>query len=530
MFMRAKGFIVVTVFATAAVSGGWLLERGLGHEKTVANGPRLFQQVAEQIKQTYVDSVSDSALYEKALVGMLQELHDPHTQYLAPDRLRRLTENTTGTYAGIGVQVDMRDRWPTVLGTISGTPAERAGLLVGDRIVQVDGKSARGWTADEARNAIRGEPGSILHLMIERPGTSAPLSVDVPRGEIHRAAVGRRALVSDGVGYVDLNVFSDSTALELTRTVDSLVAAGMKSLVLDLRGNPGGLLTQGVSVADLFLDPKQEIVSMHGRLPETNTEFRDRQPQLCPNLPLVLLVDEGSASASEIVAGALQDHDRAVLLGRTTFGKGSAQSLFPTTAGGAVKLTIARWFTPAGRSIDRHQSQSDQADVDGGTTDADSSGQKRQRYRTDAGRIVYGGGGIAPDVVAGDTALSASEQALQSALGTRVPEFRDAMTAYALQLKTAGSVQSPDFEVTPQMLDALWRSLQARNLQLDRRVYDGASSIVGRLLAREIARYVFGTQAEALRAIRQDDVVQRAVQLAAGVSTPTELLRRVSSK
>src|SRR5215211_3390394 len=193
MPMRAKGFVVVTVFATAVVSGGWLLERGIGHEKTAANGPRLFQQVAEQIRRTYVDSVSDSALYEKAMVGMLQELHDPHTQYLAPERLRRLNENTSGNYAGIGVQVDMRDRWPTVLGTISGTPAERAGLLVGDRIVQVEGKSTRGWTADEARNAIRGVPGSTLHLVIERPGSTAPLRLDVPRGEIHRAAVGRRA-------------------------------------------------------------------------------------------------------------------------------------------------------------------------------------------------------------------------------------------------------------------------------------------------------------------------------------------------
>ena len=522
--MRTKAAIIAGVLGTAFVSGGWLLQLGLSTHGTGVDGARLFDGVTARVKQFYVDSIPDSDLYEKAMIGMLQELRDPHTMYLKPDRVKRLEERISGNYAGIGAQIDNRDRWATVIGTIPGTPAERVGLRSGDRIVEIDGKSTRGWTTDESIRAVRGEPGTSVALQIERPGAALPILVSVRRDEIHRRAVGRTALLGHGIGYLDLNVFSDSAEIELSRAIDSLRTAGMTSLILDMRQNPGGILTRGVGVADLFLDPKQPIVSIRGRVDGANQEFADLTPQKWPDLPLVLLVDEGSASASEIVAGALQDHDRALLVGRQTFGKGSAQTLFPTSAGGALKLTIARWYTPLGRSIDRPRVAVPVDDA--GSPDA----SKRQSYTTTHGRTVYGGGGISPDVAAGDTLFAPAEQAFEVALGNRVADFRDAMTAEALRLKTAGVVHSTDFVVTPTMRDALWRALAKRGFAFDRATYDGASNLVSRLFAREISRYVFGSAAESQRAIADDEMISTAAELLRGVRTTDELLKRGAAR
>src|SRR5688572_2629004 len=359
--MRSRAFVVLGVLSTALVTGGWFFERGLDNGSGVS-GPRLFDEVMTHIERYYVDSVSTSDLYGKAIDGMLDELHDPHSVFLRAERLARLNESTTGNYGGVGIQIDVRDGWVIVVSPLPGSPAERAGIETGDRIVEVGGKSTRNWTMEETRNTLRGVPGTSISIITERAGSRRP--VTLVRQEIHRSAVGRSLLLSDGVGYVDLDVFSDSTEKEVARSIDSLTKAGMRSLVLDLRSNPGGLLTQGVGVSDMFLNRGQPIVSMRGRVREANREFVDGYSQMWPDLPIVVLVDEYSASASEIVAGALQDHDRAVVVGHTSYGKGSAQTLYPITGGSALKLTTAKWFTPSGRSISKpHTSENDEEDA-----------------------------------------------------------------------------------------------------------------------------------------------------------------------
>ena len=523
MNTRSRFVVVLTILGSSVFSGGWLLGRGMQNGSSPLVGARLFDDVLTHVQERYVDSIPRGELFDKAMQGMLEELGDPHTLYLPPDRLRRLTESTTGNYTGLGLQFDVRDGWPTVLAPLPGGPAERAGLKTGDRIVEVEGKGTKGLTTDELRTLMRGPIGTRLRVEVERPGVADRIPVTLTRGEIHRRAVRRSALLDGGVGYVDVKVFSDSTELELSRSIDSLAKAGMQSLILDLRANPGGLLSQGVEVADVFLDPGAEIVSIKGRIPESNRTFSDDAKQRWPKLPLVVLIDEGSASASEIVAGALQDHDRAVIIGRTSYGKGSAQSLYPTNSGGALKLTTARWYTPAGRSIDRVRSR-------GGDGERPDAGEPaaRPRFRTSDGRVVLGGGGITPDVVAGDSALSPEELALQSALVGRIPDFRDALTAYAISQKTAGTVRTPNFSVTPAMLDGLWTLMRARGLTVDRATYDAASPLVSQLLGREIARFVFDAATEAARAIREDEVVQAAATLAAGARTQEEILRRAA--
>src|SRR3982751_1284403 len=520
---RSRTMIVAGTMLAALVTGGWLLQRGARTGTfTTYEGAKLFESVFRRIQNDYVDPVSDSALYAKSVDGMLYELRDPYSTFLPPDRFARLNESTSGNYAGLGVEVDLRDGWLIVVAPLPGGPAERAGLEPGDRIIEIAGKSTKGWTNEEASKLMRGKPGTPVDLKIERPGVTAPLEFKLQRSTIHQSAVRRTALLSDGVGYIDLKAFSDSTAKELSGAVTALLTRGMKTLILDLRTNPGGLLTQGVRVSDLFLDDGQKIVSMRGRIPETNREYADTAKQTWPNLPLTVLVDARSASAAEIVAGALQDHDRAVIVGTPTYGKGSAQSVIPFGADGGLKITTARWFTPAGRSITRRQ-PSDDEDED------ELPPITRERFRTDAGRSVYGGGGITPDVIAGDSAAPAAEAAFTRALGANVGRFRDAVTDYALFLEGTRGVASPDFVVTPAMREEVWKRMQARGIEISRSTYDQAEPIVSRAIAFDIARYVFGAEAEFRRRAAADKVLQKAVDLARGASTEQELLRKATA-
>ena len=518
---RARTVIVAGTFAGAIVTGGWLLQRGarVGNF-TAYEGAQLFENVFRRIQNDYVDAVSDSALYRKSVDGMLYELRDPYSTFLPPDRFARLNETTSGTYAGLGVEVDLRDGWLIVVAPMPGGPAERAGLQPGDRIIEIGGKPTKGWTNEEASKVLPGKPGTTVALKLERPGVSSPIDLKVQRTTIHQSAVRRASLLGEGVGYIDLKAFSDSTAKELNGAITSLLARGMKTLVLDLRTNPGGLLNQGVRVSDLFLDPGQRIVSMRGRLPEANREYADTAKQRWAQLPLLVLVDGRSASAAEIVAGALQDHDRAVLIGTPTYGKGSAQSVIPFGSDGGLKITTARWFTPAGRSIAK------KLPADDGT---DEPATRRERFRTDAGRTVYGGGGITPDVIAGDSTTPPAEGNFLRALGANAGHFRDAVTDYALYLKAARAVPSPGFVVTPAMREEVWQRMKARGVDIPRDVYGEAEPLVSRVIAFDIARYVFGGEAEFQRRASVDKPLQKALELARGAKTERDLLKKVTA-
>jgi carboxyl-terminal processing protease len=515
---RARTGIVAGTLAAALVTGGWLLQRGARTGTfTAYEGAQLFESVFRRIQNDYVDAVSDSALYVKSVDGMLYELNDPYSAFLPPDRFARLNETTSGNYAGLGIEVDIRGGWLIVVAPLPGGPAERAGMQPGDRIIEIAGKSTKGWTNEEASRMLRGKPGTFVTIKVERPGVSAPIEIKLQRNTVHQSAVRRASLLGEGVGYIDLKAFSDSTAGEVSNAVNSLLSRGMKTLVLDLRTNPGGLLTQGVRVTDLFLNRGQKIVSMRGRLAEANRDYADTANQRWPDLPLLVLVDGRSASAAEIVAGALQDHDRAVLVGQPTYGKGSAQSVIPFGDQGGLKITTARWFTPVGRSITRRHPSED---------DEDPAPEIRERYRTDGGRVVYGGGGITPDVIAGDSAAPAVETNFTRALGAKVGLFRDAVADYALYLKGTNGVTSPDFVVSPAMRDEVWNRMKARGIDVPRSVYDEAAPVVSRLIALDVSRYIFGSEAEFRRRASTDSVLNKALEIARGAKSEQDLLRR----
>jgi carboxyl-terminal processing protease len=520
---RARAVIVAGTLFGALITGGWLLQRGSRTGAfTEYEGAQLFDNVVRHVQNDFVDSISDSTLYRKSVDGMLYELRDPYSTFLPPDRFARLNESTSGNYAGLGLETDLRDGWLIIVAPLPGGPAERAGLQPGDRIVEIMGKPAKGWTNEEASKALRGKAGTLVTLKIERPGAPSAMEIRLVRSTIHQSAVRRSSLIGDGVGYIDLKAFSDSTGKELNGAINGLLAHGMKTLVLDLRTNPGGLLNQGVRVSDLFLNPGQKIVSMHGRLPEANREFADTAKQRWPDLPLIVLVDGRSASAAEIVAGALQDHDRALIVGTPTYGKGSAQSVVSFGDQGGLKLTTARWFTPAGRSITRARPNDDDTD--------DPPPIKRERFHTDAGRVVYGGGGITPDVIAGDSVIPVPEANFIHALGANGGHFRDAVTDYALYIKATHGVASPDFVVTPAMRDEVWNRMKQRGIDIPRSVFDEGEPLVTRLIGYDIARYVFGSDAEFRRRASVDKALQRALQLAHGSRTESELLRKATNQ
>ena len=249
--MNPRAIAVSAALGTSLVAGGWVLGRGLHVREADFSSARLFDTVLGHVRQFYVDSIADSTLFEHAVVGMLRELNDPYTLYLPPNRLRRLTEQASGNYIGIGAGIQRRGDYSMIIAPIPGSPAERAGLRTGDLVVEIDGQSARGLTTDEVIRALRGPPESAVTVVIERPGDPDRLTFRLTRSGVHRRAVGRTALLAGNVGYVDINTFNDSTAIELRKAIDSLRIAGMRSLVLDLRGNPGGVLAQGVGVADV---------------------------------------------------------------------------------------------------------------------------------------------------------------------------------------------------------------------------------------------------------------------------------------
>ena len=528
--MRPKAVIVLAALSATFVTGGWLVGRGAHGqtEPSAGAGQRLFADVYAHVAAKYVDSVPAERLYDYAASGLVRELGDPNSGLLTPDRLRRLSERTSGNYAGVGVRADVRDGLVYVVGVIPGTPAERAGVRPGDRVVEIAGEPTRGLTLEEVTRRMRGAPETPVRFAIERPGVDGRVPFTITRESVHVRSVRRVALLDDGVGYLDLSSFATSSADEVRAGVDSLRALGARAVVFDLRGNPGGLLDEGVAVADLFLDAGKAIVRTAGRTPQAEQRFVDATPQRYAGLPVVVLVDGASASAAEIVAGALQDHDRALVVGAPTFGKGSAQQVFPLAGGSALKLTTALWFTPSGRTINRPLDAAERGDDDAPAPD--SSGRpKRERFTTGAGRTVYGGGGITPDVAAGDSAAPAAEVAFVRALGRRAGAFRDAAATYATAARASGLVRDERFVVTPAMREAVYRGLTSRGVTMDRGTFDAAASLVDRRLGYEIARAAFGPDAEFRRRASSDAALRTGQRLAAGARTQQELFARAAA-
>jgi carboxyl-terminal processing protease len=367
---------------------------------------QLLGEVFQAVSRDYVTRVGVDTLSRGLVWGMLTAL-DPHSSYLDPDDYDEMVERFRGNFEGIGIYFEVRKGKLLVIAPIVGSPSYGK-LRAGDHIAEIEGVSTEGITSEQVMKKLRGPKGSDVEVTVRRQGRSEPFGVNIRRDRIKVHSVPYVFMLRPGLGYIRVARFAETTGDELGKALVRLSKQGMKRLLLDLRGNGGGLLSQAVDVADYFLEPDQLVVYTEGRTPDSRREYRaDRVPGL-PDLPIVVLIDHGSASASEIVAGALQDLDKALIVGQTSFGKGLVQEQFPLRSnGGLLLLTVARYYTPLGRLIQRPYSDDLQAYYQDGTDDFDPNAVDSLRvtqavFHTELGRPVYGGGGITPDVVLPD--------------------------------------------------------------------------------------------------------------------------------
>jgi carboxyl-terminal processing protease len=514
---RPRTAATTALLLVPIAAGGFLLQ-----EVPVRQSARLFDQVFSIVTDRYIDSVPAAVAYERAARGLVEQLDDPYSELLAPSAREEFGRQTNGRYGGIGMLLEEIQGTVGVARVFPHTPAEEGGVREGDRIVAVGDSSTRDWGLSRVSNALRGQPGSRVTVTFVRPGVAEPIRSKFTRRIVRVPAVPYSMMVDGRIGYIPLQTFNENAEDEVRDAVEQLRRTGARGLILDLRENGGGIVEQSLAVTSLFLRQGQEIVRVRGR--DARDEVaRTEEPPVEASMPLVVLTDESSASASEIVAGALQDHDRALVVGQTTFGKGLVQSVFPLDGGYALKLTTAKWYTPSGRSIHRDRPPIGAAQLNGAPRDSlgdSASRAARPEYRSDAGRIVYGGGGITPDVlVTGDTVTAAEREYLRVA-APKGQVITGVVHDYALELKNR---VRPDFTVTAAWLSELSRRLAAAGAPIDPRHAPGAAQFYSRELEHQIARAAFGDAGAKRRELRYDRQLTRSIELLRGAASQEAL-------
>lgn len=418
MIRVKKNKVLLAGVLVVILAGGWLVTTGLaasaGSFQTIREGLMVYKVVLDHVIKHYVDedkvdTEATKKMIKKSIDGMLGNL-DPYTQYIPQSDHENLMIQTKGEYGGLGISIWLLDDMLTVRSVFDGTPAANVGILVGDRIIKIETESTKGLKLDGAVDKLRGKPYTDVTITVLRESFSEPLDFTITRAIVKVPSVSYANVLEGEIGYVRVVRFAKKTTTDLKAAIKKMEIAGMKGMILDLRGNPGGLLQQAFEVGDLFLPRDAMIVYTRGRHESQNQEFKAEHDVFIGNLPLVVLVNRGSASASEIVAGAVQDMDMGLVLGKTTWGKGLVQTVLPVGRGkSALKITTAKYYTPSGRCIQRDEHLKNGAlhvEGDSNTSEADTT-ETQEVYHTAKGRIVYGGGGITPDVEVDQDTLSA---------------------------------------------------------------------------------------------------------------------------
>ena len=515
---------LVAAVTLPVLAGGWVLQ-----DRSTRDSARLFDQVLSLVSERFVDTLQSAALYERAARGLVEALDDPYSELFTPKQSERFTTSSTGRYGGIGMQIEQQQGNIVVVRVFPNTPAEQAGIVEGDRIIGVGDSSTRGWSTSAVSEALTGPPGTKVNARFARPGVADPIIHRFTRALIHVPAVPYALLLDGNVGYVPLQTFNETASEELTQAVEGLRKKGARSIVLDLRDNPGGILDQALSVSDLFLREGQEIAAVRARQGKEQ-RFVAQQRMRITDLPMVVLVNGYSASASEIVSGALQDHDRALVVGTTTFGKGLVQSVFPLEGGYSLKLTTAKWFTPSGRSIQKDRKPSEggvQAGGPGVTEEEipdslESEAVKKDRpvYRSDAGRIIYGGGGITPDVIVSEDTIPTVQQELARALAPKAGIVRANLYDLGIQLRDSMPRQLVS---KAQWRQTLYERLVEDSVEIDRQKWTEAAPLVDRWISHQAVRQAYGDSTLRRLSVPEDPQLRKALELLRRGTTQSEL-------
>ena len=454
-FSRRKRFpggrlpAVVALSAAAVLLSGFLIVGDGDQLLKIHRGIDLFGKVYKEIAANYVDEIEPERFMRAGIDGMLKTL-DPYTVYIGEKENDEIDLVTTGKYAGVGITIGLRDGAITVISPIEGFSAAKQGIEAGDRVVEVDGKNVQGMSLEDVRQLVRGAPGSTVRIRIEREGESNPVEFVLVREEIPVRNVSFVGFVEEGVGYIKLERFSRTAGDDVRSAIKELKAKGtVRSMVLDLRDNPGGLLDIAVDVVSKFVPESSLVVSTQGRKSESERKYRTSEKPMLSDISIAVLVNRGSASASEIVAGAIQDLDLGIIVGTRTFGKGLVQTITRLSESTSLKITSGRYFTPSGRSI---QEIDYFRRTKEGVFTAKPDSLKRE-YRTVHNRAVYDGGGIVPDsVVTEDTPARLLQELNRKAM------FFKYANLYAVQKKSVPA----SFEVTDEILKDFLRFLKER--------------------------------------------------------------------
>ena len=528
--MNRRQMFAVCVLVVALIAGTWAVARVQeSNDNTYSNIER-FIQVLTKVRDNYVEPVSSDKLMDAAIRGMLRTL-DPYSQYLDKDEAERLETTTHGAFGGIGISIGMRDRWVTVIAPIEGTPAWKAGILGGDRIVKIDDASTEGLSLDDAMKKMRGERGTHVKLTIFREGREKPMDFDIVRDIIQIKSVPYAGMLSNGVGYVRLSNFSERSRQEMDAAFDRLEKMNPHGVIIDLRYNPGGLLSQAVEVAEEFTPRGKKVVYTRGRDSSQNRDFYSTAEHTHDGYPIVILVNQWTASASEIVSGALQDLDLGLVVGKTTFGKGLVQTVIPLTRsvkGPKLKLTTAKYYTPSGRCIQKDEQLKDGAlaeddsddSSDGKPANAVADSKKpKPEYRTEMGRVVYGGGGITPDIELVEVKLPRVIEDL---------EAKQVFFKYAVKYAVKHREPPANYALTSAMRDEFMQLLRDEKVEFNPDSLADARKWVDNGLRRELGRR-YGGEEEAYRiALDDDDQVKSAAALFERAPTLPKLLALAS--
>jgi len=500
---RAIFFLVLVLMISAILGGvfGGQVRATTKGEEDADTAVKHFTTILGLVEDNYASDVdSDKAVYG-AIDGMLRTL-DPHSKFFDPKAFTSLREDQRGKYYGLGITVTVRFGKVTVVSPpFAGSPAEKVGLRVGDVISQVNGDSTTGMDLNEVVSKLKGPRGTSVKIKVLRPGVDEPIEMNPLRDEIAKYTINTVFMLRPHVGYVKLESFAETTGQELRDALKKLREESKKSdgkdlegVVFDLRGNPGGLLQEAIEVCETFLQKGQLIVETKGRTRGSNKPYASQKLNSDNTFPLVVLINPSSASASEIVAGALQDHDRALIVGQTSFGKGLVQSVYPLSKNAGLALTTQKWYTPSGRLIQRDYSQISQFDY---YNHRETTPPKKDDIKhSDIGRVVYGGGGITPDYVVEEPKINDFQTNLAAKYGvyTFVRDF----------LAKNPTIDSSSFQISDAMIEQFKQHITKRGIQFSEKDFTDNRDYIKRAIKYEIYYNRFGV-ADASRVLLEGD-------------------------
>ncbi|MEO7083584.1 MAG: S41 family peptidase [Gemmatimonadaceae bacterium] len=515
---RTRKIALIGALLVPVVAGGWILQ-----SRGQRGGAELLEQVMSLVGDRYVDTIPISDVYEKAAHGLVRELNDPYSELLTPKDLKQFDSRTNGRYGGLGmlIQEDPTTHEIIIATVYPNTPAEGGGVREGDRIAKVENSTTTGWNITQVSDSLTGTPGTKVTVTFRRPGVMTPIVGTFTRAIVHIPAVPYTLSLAGKIGYIPLIQFNENAADNVSAALKHFQAEGAKGIILDLRGDPGGIVTESRDIANMFMQQGQQIAAVKGREGPAEVDVASNAP-IAPSIPLVILTDERSASASEIVTGALQDHDRALVVGQTSYGKGLVQSVYKLDGGYALKITTGKWFTPSGRSIQRPRKFVNGQFVEEtpDTNETNTTKKTRPAFKSDGGRVVYGGGGITPDVIVQDDTLTTPEQQFARSIAPKGQDFFTVLADYATELgKTAG----PNFTVQPAWVNEFYNRLQAKNVVTDRKQYDAASRYVNRAIEQRVAHYQSGDSTAKRRDLAYDAPLRKAIDLLTKATSQRDL-------